>query len=171
MRGAGAAAFAFMFAFGGSSMAFLGALHPFWRHNMVAVAGLTILTMFTIASILPESPIWLLRKGRELEAEASMRRLRGDREFKEEFSMMKSLHEANMEKAMCKSNQGKTWSVPLETIATDAIKKKKKPPKLPFSFMFLAILFSFIGWSGITYIALNGPRLFIVRFDEYPYNL
>ena len=44
-----------------------------------------------------ESPIWLLRKGKELEAEASMRRLRGDREFKEEFEMMKKLHAANME--------------------------------------------------------------------------
>merc|ERR1719245_2507939 len=123
MRGVGAAAFAFMFALGGSLMALLGAIHPYWRHNMLAIASLTILTLFIIAYIVPESPIWLLRKGRELEAEASMRRLRGDREFKEEFSMMKALHEDNMEKAMCKSNRGKTWSVPLEAIATDAIKK------------------------------------------------
>ena len=64
MRGLGAAAFAFMFALGGSTMAFLGAVHPFWRLNMIAMAVLAFLTMVLIATILTESPIWLLRKGR-----------------------------------------------------------------------------------------------------------
>ena len=170
MRGVGAAAFAFMFASGGSLMALLGAIHPYWRHNMLAIASLTILTLFIIAYIVPESPIWLLRKGRELEAEASMRRLRGDREFKEEFDMMKKLHTANMEQARSHHNAGKNWSEPLQNIVSDIIKGKRKPPKLPFSFIFLATLFSFIGWSGITYIALNGPKLFTVRmiFAKYP---
>ena len=163
MRGVGAAAFAFMFALGGSTMALLGAIHPYWRHNMLALASLTFLTLFLIAYIVPESPIWLLRKGEEVEAEASMRRLRGDREFKEEFAMMKKLHAANMKQAKSHHNVGKTWSVPLQDIVSDTIKMKKKPPKLPFSFIFLSILFSFIGWSGITYIALNGPKLFTVR--------
>ena len=107
----------------------------------------------------------MLRKGKELEAEASMRRLRGDREFKEEFEMMKKLHAANMEQATSQHNEGKTWSVPLQNIVSDTIKRKRKPPKLPFSFIFLAILFFFIGWSGITYIALNGPKLFTVRIS------
>jgi len=166
MRGLGAAAFAFMFALGGSTMALLGAIHPFWRHNMLAVASLTILALFIIAYIVPESPIWLLRKGREQEAEASMRILRGDKGFKQEFSMMKSLHAANMEQAASKHNMGKTWSVPLQNILSDTIKGKRKPPKLPFSFIFLAILFSFIGWSGITYIALNGPKLFVNQAEH-----
>ena len=64
MRGLGAAAFAFMFALGGSTMAFLGAVHPLWRLNMVAMAVLAFLTMVLIATVLTESPIWLLRKGR-----------------------------------------------------------------------------------------------------------
>ena len=63
MRGLGAAAFAFMFALGGSTMAFLGAVHPLWRINMVSMAILAFLTMVLIATVLTESPIWLLRKG------------------------------------------------------------------------------------------------------------
>ena len=64
MRGLGAAAFAFMFALGGSAMAFLGAVHPFWRLNMIAMAAMAFFTIILIATILTESPIWLLRKGR-----------------------------------------------------------------------------------------------------------
>ena len=167
MRGVGAAAFAFMFALGNSTMALLGAIHPYWRHNMLALASLTFLTLFIIAYAVPESPIWLLRKGKELEAEASMRRLRGDREFKEELAMMKNLHAANMEQAKSQHNEGKTWSVPLKKILSDVIMRRRKPPQLPFSFIFLIILFFFIGWSGIHYIALNGPKVFAVRIFLY----
>ena len=53
MRGVGAAAFAFMFALGNSTMALLGAIHPFWRHNMLALSSLTFLTLFIIAYIVP----------------------------------------------------------------------------------------------------------------------
>ena len=34
MRGLGAAGFAFMFSLGGSTMAFLGAVHPFWDEDV-----------------------------------------------------------------------------------------------------------------------------------------
>ena len=65
LHGPAAAAFALMAALGGSAMALLGALHPLWRLNMLAMTVLTVLTMVAVALILPESPIWLMRKGRE----------------------------------------------------------------------------------------------------------
>ena len=81
------AAFAFMADLGGSSMALLGALHPRWRLNMLVMSILTVLTMIAVALTLPESPIWLMRKGREAESEAAMRRVRGDAEFEDEFKI------------------------------------------------------------------------------------
>ena len=64
MHGLAAAAFALMYALGGSAMALLGALHPLWRWNMVAMAGLALVTLLGIAIIIPESPTWLARKGK-----------------------------------------------------------------------------------------------------------
>ena len=52
-----------MAALGGSAIALLGAVHPLWRINMAVMAGMTLATMLIIALTLPESPIWLLRKG------------------------------------------------------------------------------------------------------------
>ena len=51
----------------------------------------------------------------------------------------------------------------MREILNSVVKCKARPPKLPFSFLFLSILFIFIGWTGITYIALNGPIIFRVR--------
>ena len=45
------------------------------------------------------------------------------------------------------------------------MKKKRRLPELPFSFYFLSLLFLFVGWSGFSYIALNGPRVFMVRLN------
>ena len=72
MHGPAAAAFALMAALGGSTMALLGALHPLWRLNMLAMTILTVSTMVAVAVVLPESPIWLMRKSRDAEAEAAM---------------------------------------------------------------------------------------------------
>ena len=62
-RGPAAATFALMAALGGSTIALLGAVQPLWRVNMAVLAGMTLATMLVIALTLPESPIWLLRKG------------------------------------------------------------------------------------------------------------
>ena len=47
------------------------------------------------------------------------------------------------------------------------MKKKRRLPELPFSFYFLSLLFLFVGWSGFSYIALNGPRVFMVRLLNF----
>ena len=58
--------------------------------------------------------------------------------------------------------QGKTWSAPISTILSDVLRQGKKFPKPPFSFWFLVALYVCIGWSGLTYVTLNGPKLFEV---------
>ena len=167
MHGPAAAAFAFMAALGGSSMALLGALHPRWRLNMLVMTILTVLAMIAVALTLPESPIWLMRKGKEAESEVAMRRVRGDAEFEDEFKKMKALYKANMNQATSKANVGKTWSVPMSEIVDDAIKRKRRLPKPPFSFLFLSILFALVGYSGFSYLALNGPEVFEVRMTDH----
>ena len=164
-RGPAAACFALMAALGGSTIALLGAIHPYWRINMAVLAGLTLVTMIIIALTLPESPIWLLRKGRQAEAEAAMRGLRGDSEFKEEFEQMKELYGKTITLARTHKALEKNWSLPMSEVVFESMKKKKRLPELPFSFYFLSILFFFVGWSGFSYIALNGPRVFMVRLD------
>ena len=163
LHGPAAAAFAFMAALGGSTMALLGALHPLWRLNMLTMTILTVMTMVAIAVSLPESPIWLMRKGREVEAEAAMRRIRGEADFKDESKKLKAVYEANRKLAKSKANLGKTWSVPVVEIVDDAVKRRRGLPKPPFSFLFLSVLFAFVGWSGFSYLALNGPEVFEVE--------
>ena len=94
-----------------------------------------------------------------------MRRYRGDIHhiLCGEFTEMKDLYVANMVKAKPEFNRWNTWSLPMREIINDILKCKKKLPKFPFSFLFLSILFALIGWTGITFIALNGPRIFKVN--------
>ena len=162
LHGPAAAAFALMAALGGSTMALLGALHPLWRLNMLAMTILTVSTMVAVAVVLPESPIWLMRKSRDAEAEAAMRRIRGDAEFRDEFEKLRTVYEANRKLATSKANLGKTWSVPVGEIVDDAVRRRRRLPKPPFSFLFLSVLFAFVGWSGFSYLALNGPEVFEV---------
>ena len=106
-------------------------------------------------------------KGKITEAEEAMRRNRGDIHhiLCGEFTEMKDLYVANMKKANLEINKWNTWSLPMREIVSDILKCKKKPPTFPFSFIFLSILFAFIGWTGITFIALNGPKIFKVNID------
>ena len=71
MRGMAAAMFALSNAIGFSLMAFLGAVLPQWRIDMAIMASISLVG-FAAICFLPESPIWLLRKGRREEAEKSM---------------------------------------------------------------------------------------------------
>ena len=162
MHGLAAAAFALMYALGGSAMALLGALHPLWRWNMIAMAGISLVTLVAIATIIPESPTWLARKGKNSELEVAMRKIMGDAEYIQELRKMKFAYKKKMEQANNERQLGKTWSAPLGTILADVLKRKKKLPKPPFSFVFLVILYICIGWSGLTYVTLNGPKLFEV---------
>ena len=162
MHGLAAAAFALMYALGGSAMALLGALHPLWRWNMIAMAGVALLTMLAIAITIPESPTWLARKGKNLELEVAMRKIMGDTEYIQELRKMKFAYKKKMEQANSERQVGKTWSAPLGTILADVLKQKRKIPKPPFSVVFLVILYICIGWSGLTYVTLNGPKLFEV---------
>ena len=161
LHGLAAATFALMYALGGSAMALLGALHPFWRWNMVAMAGMALLTAVTIAVALPESPMWLVRKGRDSELDAAMGMIMGDEEYVQELGKMKLAYKKNMELAKESEEMGKIWSVPLAIIA-GVVKREKKLPKPPLSFLFLVVLYIFMGWSGLTYVTLNGPKLFEV---------
>ena len=71
-----------MAALGGSTIALLGAVQPLWRVNMAVMAGMTLATMLVIALTLPESPIWLLRKGgRALEDNFSLDLQVGEKEI------------------------------------------------------------------------------------------
>ena len=146
-------------------MALLGALHPLWRLNMLAMTILTVLTIVAVAVILPESPIWLMRKGRQADAEVAMKKIRGDAEFRNEFEKLRKVYESNRKLATSKANLGKTWSVPVAEIVDDAVKRRRRLPKPPFSFLFLSVLFAFVGWSGFSYLALNGPEVFEVRSE------
>ena len=162
-HGLSGAMFAFMYALGSSITSLLGAIHPYWRLNMLAMACVALMTMTIIAVFLPEPPIWLLFKDKESEAEASMRMIRGNNEFMSEFTIMKFTLEKMMEQAESKQNRGNNWSVPLHKIVTDMVTRKRKIPKPPFSFAFLVVLYICIGWSGLTYITLNGPKIFQVK--------
>ena len=162
-HGIAAAAFAFMYALGGSMISLLGAVNPFWRLNMLAMAAVALMTMIIVAVFLPESPIWLLRKDKVSQAEASMRNIRGESEFVDEFNLMKFAHKKMMEQAESKQNRGNNWSVPLHSIVTDMVTRKRKLPRPPFSFEFLVVLYTCSGWSGMTYITLNGPNIFEVK--------
>ena len=166
MHGLAAAAFALLYALGGSVMALLGALHPLWRWNMIAMAGLALMTLVEVYIVIPESPTWLARKGKNKELERAMRQIMGDTEYIQELRKMKFAYKKKMEQANSGRKVGKTWSAPLSTILCDFLRQKKKLPKPPFSFLFLVILYICIGWSGLTYVTLNGPKLFEV--SPYP---
>ena len=60
VHGTAAAAFALMYALGGSAMALLGALHPLWRLNMLVMAGLALATLVLIAVALPGRGLYVL---------------------------------------------------------------------------------------------------------------
>ena len=158
MHGLAAAIFALSYALGGSTIAFLGALHPLWRLNMLAMAVLALVTLVAIAIVVPESPTWSIRRNRVSNAEAAMRKIYGNDDFSEEFEKLKYVHKKMMGQAKTQHQSGKTWSEPLTTIFENII--RGRIPKPPFSFVFLFILYLFIGWSGLTFITLNGPKLF-----------
>ena len=161
-HGLAAAAFAFMYALGGSVMALLGALHPLWRWNMIFMAVTALVTTVIIATTLPESPLWLVRKDKDSELELAMKKIMGNEEYIQEVEKKKLAHKKNMGTAKGSGEVGKTWSVPLASIAADVVKGKKKLPEPPLSFVFLVLLYICIGWSGLTYVTLNGPKLFEV---------
>ena len=162
MHGLSAAAFAFMYALGGSVMALLGALHPLWRWNMIVMAATSLVTLVIIATTLPESPLWLVRKDKDSELELAMKKIMGNEEYIQEVEKKILAHKKNMGTANGSSEMGKTWSVPLATVVADAVKGRTKLPEPPLSFVFLVILYICIGWSGLTYVTLNGPKLFKV---------
>ena len=166
-HGLAAAGFAFMFALGGSVISFLGAVHPFWRLNMLGMAAMALMTFIIVTVLVPESPIWLLRKAKVSQAEISMRRIRGDSEYLKEFTLMNFAHKKMMEQAETKQNHGNNWSIPLRTIVVDVVTYKRKLPRPPFSFTFLVVLYLCLGWCGLPYIALNGPKIFEVKKFSY----
>ena len=148
-HGIAAAASVFMLASGISTISFLGAVQPLWRLNMLAMAALTLVTLIIVAWLLPESPIWLLRKDKESQAEASMRKIRGDIDYFDEFKLLKLAHE--------NVNTGDSSSVPLHTVVNEILSGQRMIPR---SFTFLVVFFALKGWSGIAYILINGPKIF-----------
>ena len=136
----GAATYALMLSLGGSTTALLGAVNPQWRFNMAIMTGIALMEIVLITRILPESPSWLMRKGKEAVAEAVLRKMRDETEVSNELEKLKDLSQANAVRT-------RSWGLP-------------KPPS---SFYFLASLFFFIGWSGFTFIALKGPEIFEVN--------
>ena len=165
-HGVAAAGFAFMYALGGSIISFLGAVQPFWRLNMLVMASVALMTLIIVAVFIPESPIWLLRKDKESQAEASMRMIHGHHDFVGELTLLKFARKKMMEQAESKQNHKNNWSVSLHSIMTDVVSEKRNLPKPPFSFTFLVILHICIGWSGFTHITLNGPNIFRVKYHH-----
>ena len=166
VHGLAAAVFALLHSLGGSSIALLGALHPLWRVNMLAMAILSFVAFVIIYFTIPESPSWLLRKNREADAKGAMRRIYGDERFLEEFEKLKFVHGMMMTQARSNRNSSRKWSEPLGNTLADLVKGRQKIPKPPFSFTFLFIQYLFIGWSGMLYITLNGPKLFSNQAED-----
>ncbi len=75
LRGVAAAAYATAHAAGYSLLLLLGAAFPSWRVAPAAMAAAAAVpTMAAVFFLVPESPVWLLRRDREKEAEESLRR-------------------------------------------------------------------------------------------------
>ena len=143
-RGPATAVFALMYSLGFSTTALMGAINPLWRINMAIMAGFTFVTLLLILMVVPESPAWLIRKGKEAEAASVMKKIRNDQEeFIEELQHMKDLYTVRM----VQTRSCKKWRL----------------PKPPLSFYFLSMLFFFVGWSGFAYICFHGPRVFMVK--------
>ena len=73
LRGVSAAIYAVTHALGYSFILLLGYVLPSWRYAMLAVAACAAPAL-VLAFFLPESPEWLVRKDRLLEAEESLRK-------------------------------------------------------------------------------------------------
>jgi MFS family permease len=74
MRGLSAAMFALSAAVGYSALALFGAVTPEWRFVMWGFSVLSLVAAVAIFFLLPESPIWLLRKDRVKEAEEALKK-------------------------------------------------------------------------------------------------
>lgn len=70
-------------------------VHGTWRW-MLGIAGVPALLQFILMLLLPESPRWLYRKGREAEAEAIMRKIYPAQEANEEIQALKDSIEAEI---------------------------------------------------------------------------
>ena len=77
-------------------MALLGALHPLWRWNMIVMAVTALVTTVIIATTLPESPLWLVRKDKDSELELAMKKIMGNEEYIQEVEKKKLAHKKNM---------------------------------------------------------------------------
>ena len=91
----------------------IGALVP-WHIAVILTLIWPVLSLICIATFCPESPIWLLNKGRDEQAEQALMRLRGDeRIVKAELKRLKS---ALMEMEMAMKDHGEQMSGVQEVI-------------------------------------------------------
>ncbi len=74
LRGVAAAAYATSHALGYSLILLIGAVAPSWRYAVLVMGCLAVVPTLVVAFFVPESPVWLLRRGRAAEAEISLKK-------------------------------------------------------------------------------------------------
>ena len=118
----------------------IGALVP-WHIAVILTLIWPVLSLICIATFCPESPIWLLNKGRDEQAEQALMRLRGDeRIVKAELKRLKS---ALMEMEMAMKDHGEQMSGVKEVLELLTDKAFVKP------FCILLFLYVFtVNWGG-----------------------
>ncbi|KAL4717244.1 hypothetical protein ACJJTC_017131 [Scirpophaga incertulas] len=102
---------------------FLGSMLP-WRQAALAALSIPLATMFFVLFV-PETPVWLLSKGRQKEALRSLCRLRGwanPEDVKEEFDQLLNYNEVVHQCVIC-VREGKSQSRPCEHDNLNIFKK------------------------------------------------
>ncbi|TRY78417.1 hypothetical protein TCAL_01675 [Tigriopus californicus] len=160
IRGLSGGTYSTLNAVGYSLTLLLGAVLPSWRLALLILAILH-LPILVLIIFVPESPTWLIRKGRVDEAELALKRLRGATvHHAKEFSDLKFQVTHNFKRDDDSANSN---------IMNVFKSMTRKNFLLPFFYLF--VLYVGIGWSGVTFITYNSIQLFqeehLLFVDKY----
>ncbi|CAH0402311.1 unnamed protein product [Chilo suppressalis] len=151
----------------GMFMAYLlGSVLP-WRYAALAALSIPVITMVLVLFV-PETPVWLLSKGRQKEALRSLCRLRGwakPEEVKEEFDQLVTYNDIIQQCVIC-AKEGKSDIRPCEHDRTNLLRKSVMKFKHVFlvketlrPFILVMAYFFFHAMSGFLPIRPNMVNL------------